>query len=109
MGAADAAEAHVAFTRRYGAAPAVPRADPQPGRAAPPPPRRPGGSDDTTSSTVSSGPLFPGHRRTRRATASRGGRPSTADDQGKRRITHSPPILTYSTPGGLRQDPGRAA
>ena len=38
-------------------------------------------------------------RRTRRAAASRGGCPSTADDQGKGRVTHSSPLSTYSAPG----------
>jgi len=45
--------------------------------------------------------------RTRRAAASRGGCPSKADDKGKE-STHPFPLSTYSAPGDLRQDPGRA-
>ena len=40
------------------------------------------------------------------AAASRGGRPSTVDNEGRE---YTPPFSTYSAPGGLRQDPGRAA
>ena len=42
------------------------------------------------------------------AAASRGGCPSTVDNEG-RESTDTPPVSTYSAPGGLRQDPGRAA
>ena len=49
------------------------------------------------------------YRRTRRAAASRGGYPSTTDDKGKGITYYSFPLSTYSAPGGLRQDPGRAA
>src|SRR5580704_2096567 len=48
------------------------------------------------------------YRRARRAAASPGSYPSTADDKGKEN-THSSPLSIYSAPGGLRQDPGRAA
>jgi hypothetical protein len=52
----------------------------------------------------------PTYRRTRRATASRGSCPSTADDQKQvARRSRSLPLPTYSAPGGLRQDPGRAS
>ena len=47
---------------------------------------------------------------TRRAAASRGGCSSTADGQRKKQgVTRSLPLLIYSAPGGLRQDPGRVA
>ena len=44
----------------------------------------------------------------RRAAASRGGCPSTADEKGQG-VARSLPLLIYRAPGGLRQDPGRVA
>ena len=53
-----------------------------------------------------------GDRQARRSSiwrASREGGQSAADDpKGKAKRPHSLPLLTYSAPGGLRQDPGRA-
>jgi transposase len=48
------------------------------------------------------------YRRTRRAAASRGDCPSTADDN-RKGSTRSSPFPIYTAPGGLRQAPGRAA
>ena len=54
-----------------------------------------------------------GDRQARRSSiwrASREGGQSAADDpKGKAKRPHSLPLLTYSAPGGLRQDPGRVA
>src|SRR5215212_2001191 len=46
-----------------------------------------------------------GYRRTRRAAASQGGRPSTADDKGKD-ATRSSPLPIYTARGGLAASPG---